>query len=63
MYRDILNYVLGFFTLPIKNKFAAAEIVFAFGVYLFCFQIEPMIVGLTTAFIIHLIGMVNLKRR
>ncbi|MDP3147539.1 MAG: sodium:solute symporter family protein [Ignavibacteria bacterium] len=59
----------------IENKFAAAEIIFASGFSLLWFfvkkhipaeslwfQIEPMIVGLTTALIIHLIGMFCRKK-
>jgi len=59
----------------IENKFAAAEIIFASGFSLLWFfikkfistdsiwfQIEPMIVGLTTALIIHLIGMFCKKK-
>jgi len=60
----------------IENRFAAAEIIFAsvFSLLWFFvkkhipteslwFQIEPMIVGLTTALVIHLMGMVSLKMR
>lgn len=58
----------------IDNKFATAEIVFASGSSLLWFfvkkfisteslwfQIEPMIVGLTTALVIHIIGMAKIK--
>ena len=60
----------------IENRFAAAEIIFAsvFSLLWFFvkkhipteslwFQIEPMIVGLTTALVIHIMGMVSLKMR
>ncbi|MCK9211962.1 MAG: sodium:solute symporter family protein [Ignavibacteriaceae bacterium] len=59
----------------IENKFAAAEIVFASGFSLLWFfvkkfisteslwfQVEPMIVGLTTALVIHLLGMAKIKK-
>ncbi|MFA6598659.1 MAG: sodium:solute symporter family protein [Ignavibacteriaceae bacterium] len=59
----------------IEKNFAAAEIIFASGTSLLWFfvkkfipnesawfQIEPMIVGLTTALGIHLIGMARIKR-
>lgn len=63
-------------TFRIENKFAAAEIIFASGFSLFWFfvkkfisadslwfQVEPMIVGLTTALVIHLIGMITMKQK
>jgi len=66
------SYYTGF---RIPNNFAFAEIVLASGASLVCFfvkrfflvdsfwfQIEPMIVGLTTAFIVHLLGVFALKK-
>ena len=60
----------------IEKNFAAAEIVLASGFSLlwffvkqyistesFCFQIEPMIVGLITALVIHLMGIIKLKSK
>ncbi len=59
----------------IEKNYAAAEIIFASGFSLLWFfikkfispeslwfQIEPMIVGLTTALVIHLLGMMKLRR-
>jgi len=60
----------------IEKNFAAAEIIFASGASLLWFfakkfipsdavwfQIEPMIVGLTVAGVIHLLGMGTIKRK
>lgn len=60
----------------IDNKYAAMEIIFASGFSLLWFfvkkfispeslwfQVEPMIVGLTTALVIHIIGIIMLIRK